>query len=88
MFFPSDCDAEFEKLAGSAVHPCFHKGSYPRFPELVLQARDPANQGTFSGLKIDWNNWDTFMSDFICRCAKRVKQKGYKVFGIQNYGKF
>ena len=32
---------------------------------------------------MDWNN---YMQGFACRCAKIVKSKGWKVFGLQFYG--
>ena len=28
------------------------------------------------------------MVEFACRCAKAVKEKGWKIFGLQDYGMF
>ena len=40
----------------------------------------------WNGKMIEWNNWDVYMPQLICRCALAAKCKGCKYFGIQFYG--
>jgi hypothetical protein len=40
----------------------------------------------FNGRRIDWQNWDTYVPEFICRCAKQAKEFQRQVFGLQFYG--
>ncbi len=55
-------------------------------PELILTDRDPSSRA-YSGQTIDWNNWDTYMPDFICRCAEKANEMKRTIFGLENYGK-
>ena len=41
----------------------------------------------FSDRDIDWNNWEIFMYNFICRCAYAARNNGSQFFGVQFYGK-
>ena len=34
-----------------------------------------------------WVNWENYLPGFICRCAKKAKELGYDLFGVQFYGK-
>ncbi|XP_078379184.1 uncharacterized protein LOC144662280 isoform X2 [Oculina patagonica] len=54
-------------------------------PELLITDRD-MNSVKYSGIKVNWGEWDTYMNDIICRCAKKAKEMKYSHFGIQNYG--
>ncbi|XP_031556840.1 uncharacterized protein LOC116293538 isoform X2 [Actinia tenebrosa] len=36
--------------------------------------------------RVDLENWDTYLSDVICRCARMTRNSGMTTFGIQNYG--
>lgn len=40
----------------------------------------------YSGQSIDWRNWDVYLPEFVCRCAKLAKLKGHSTFGVQYYG--
>ena len=40
----------------------------------------------WNGHMIEWNDWDNYMPNLICRCAMKAKKDGYKYFGIQFYG--
>ena len=51
----------------------------------VLNVRDPQSK-VYGGDQIDWYDWNNYMARFACRCAKIVKEKGWKVFGLQFYG--
>ena len=37
---------------------------------------------------IDWNDWENYLPGFVCRCAKKAKDLGYDLFGVQFFGKF
>ena len=88
MLSPLDCDTKFKKIRGVRGRPCFKINTKNRLlTKLILQDRDKTTE-TYSGVTINWKNWNNYFADFICRCAKRVKQNGGKVFGIQNYGRF
>ncbi|XP_022796155.1 uncharacterized protein LOC111334626 [Stylophora pistillata] len=54
-------------------------------PELLFTDRDSRSE-VFSGKTIDWNNWDTYMIDLVCRCAKAAKAKKYNYFSLQYFG--
>lgn len=55
-------------------------------PKLILTDRDPTSP-VFSNRKIDWRNWDSYVSDLACRCAEKAVENGYNFFGLQFYGK-
>ena len=40
----------------------------------------------WSGKTIDWNNWDTYIVDLVCRCANESRARNYSHFSIQYYG--
>ena len=52
---------------------------------LLFTDRDHTSD-KFSGKHIDWENFDTYMKDVVCRCAERAKANGYMFFGLQFYG--
>lgn len=56
-------------------------------PELLITDKDPSIKAKYSNTPIDWNNWDTYMTDLVCRCAKEAKVRNYAFFSIQYYGK-
>ena len=41
----------------------------------------------FSGIKVNWGEWDKYLNGIVCRCAVKAKEKKYSLFGVQNYGK-
>ncbi|XP_068751837.1 uncharacterized protein [Montipora capricornis] len=66
------------------------KGCYEDHPARVLKTqiineRDPQSN-VFNGHRINWFDWNNYMAAFACRCAKAVKEKGWKIFGLQFYG--
>ena len=62
------------------------KGVPRQLPVLLFTDRDKSSK-RYSGKPIDWGNWDTFIEDLVCRCAKEAKEKRYSHFGIQFYGR-
>jgi len=52
-----------------------------------LTARDEHNP-IFSGQLINWEDWYEHLPDFVCRCAQKAQEKGWKIFGIQFWGKY
>lgn len=61
--------------------------SNPRpLPELLFTDRDPSVK-KYSNIPVDWQKWDSYMKDLVCRCAKEAKVLNYQFFSIQFYGK-
>lgn len=52
--------------------------------ELLFQDRYEGKG--FSGQRINWGSWDSYLPDLVCRCATAAANKGYSFFGIQFYG--
>lgn len=75
------CSVKFERIG------CFNdKKDSPRLlPSYLLNDKDEQLQ-SFSGQFIDWENWYEHLPDFVCRCAKRALEKGWRLFGIQFWG--
>jgi len=68
-------------------HGCYNdksKSSLRALRELLFQDRYKGK--TYSGRKIDWKNWATYLPELVCRCAIATNNKGYVYFGIQFYG--
>eukprot|EP00794_Sanderia_malayensis_P010860 gene10860-12015_t len=77
------CKTVYIKKAGVG---CYKDNNNPRpLPELLLTDRDGTSPA-FSGQHTNWNTWDTYMPDFICRCAEKAATRKRVVIGIQNYG--
>lgn len=55
-------------------------------PELLITDRDMKSH-KFSGITVNWGEWDKYLNDIVCRCAEKAKEKNYSLFGVQNYGK-
>ncbi|KXJ26166.1 neurogenic locus notch homolog protein 4 [Exaiptasia diaphana] len=50
----------------------------PMLTEMKFSDRDAS--------KVGWKNWESYMADLVCRCAKAAKKSGQDGFGIQFYG--
>ncbi|KAL9965240.1 hypothetical protein ACROYT_G029011 [Oculina patagonica] len=76
------CDASYLRLG------CFNdkhvRGLRP-MSDMLFTDRDPSSD-KFSGINVDWTNWDTYVEGVVCRCAKKAKAEGYTFFGLQYYG--
>ena len=55
-------------------------------PKLIMTDRDPGSPH-FSNILIPWGAYKAYLSQLICRCAKKAEDKGFVYFGIQFYGK-
>lgn len=66
------CTVPFHK------HGCFKDDMVnPRpLPDLILNDRS----------SINWGDWDTYMPQLVCRCAKKAAELQYKYFSVQYYG--
>ena len=51
-----------------------------------MNERDRTNP-VYNGHNIDWFNWNNYMPEMVCRCAKIAIQNGNKYFGVQYWGK-
>lgn len=76
--------ASFEKVD------CFvdnHNHEARPLPDYIFNDRDPSIDN-FSGMRIDWRNWDVYVPQFACRCAAAAKALNHTFFGMQFYGKW
>ncbi|XP_058946050.2 uncharacterized protein [Pocillopora verrucosa] len=77
---PKDCQVSFKPLG------CFKDKSHARaLPHYIYNERDDSI-ANYGGQKIDWNDWENYLPGFICRCAKKAKDLGYDLFGMQHFG--
>jgi len=77
------CEVKYERVG------CFndnHRNPRP-LPELILTDRDTTSD-IYSKQNIDWGDFDNYMRDFACRCARAAKNKRFFYFGLQHYGNF
>ena len=81
-FLGQQCEVLHQKVG------CFKDDMVsPRpLPELLLTDRD-SGSAVSSNSTIDWENWNDYLHDIVCRCAKAAKKNKFKYFGIQYYGK-
>ena len=81
LFHSIVCPVKYKKLG------CFKDDmKNPRpFPILLFTDRDPSSP-VYSNKQIDWTNWDTYIKDLVCRCAKAAEEKRFSHFGLQLYG--
>ncbi|XP_031571013.1 uncharacterized protein LOC116305274 [Actinia tenebrosa] len=76
------CEAQFVKVG------CFKDnglGSNKVLNELLFTDRSRQSPKS-SGKLIDWSDYESYLKDLACRCAKAAKAKGYTHFGLQYYG--
>ena len=75
------CPVKYNKLG------CFKDDmKNPRpLPLLLFTDRD-SKSPVYSNKEIDWKNWDTYIKDLVCRCAKAAEEKKFSLFGLQNSG--
>ncbi|KAJ7383586.1 hypothetical protein OS493_026771 [Desmophyllum pertusum] len=81
VFGYEECSIKFTRVG------CYRDSLInPRpIPELIMTDRDPTSD-VYSGKKVEWKNWNEYLPDLVCRCAKKTRDKGYNVFGLQFYG--
>ncbi|XP_078346505.1 uncharacterized protein LOC144631811 [Oculina patagonica] len=75
------CSLPYEKVG------CFRdlRRSQRPLPTYLMNDRDVFHEH-FSGKLIDWKNWDVYLPDLACRCAKKAHERGMTFFGLQFYG--
>ncbi|KAK3726389.1 hypothetical protein QZH41_016254, partial [Actinostola sp. cb2023] len=76
------CSLEIERVG------CYrdnHNSNARPLANYVLNDRDPTH-ASYSGQSIDWVNYDVYLPQLACRCAKKAKENGGKYFGLQFYG--
>ena len=83
LFLASGCPVEFAKLG------CYNDDqNNPRpLPDELFNDRGAEFQG-YTGIPIDFEHWEKYSPDFVCRCAMETKKRGFKVFGVQFFGNF
>ncbi len=75
------CDVHFEKIG------CYNDYTSRRYlslKTLALTARDRGSE-KYMGQDVDWWNYDIFLPQFACECAKKI-EANYTTFGLQYYG--
>ncbi|XP_028403466.1 uncharacterized protein LOC114526148 [Dendronephthya gigantea] len=55
-------------------------------PEFILDDVNPASPKFMGIINTDFSDWEEYMKGFVCRCARKVLEKGYNTFGIFNEG--
>ena len=61
-------------------------GNSPRpLPEELFTDQSPTS-AVFTGKHVDYENWDQYLPNIVCRCAEMADEKGYKIFGLQMFG--
>lgn len=54
--------------------------------DVLFTDRDTSSK-FWSGINYTFQEFNIYLPDLACRCAKATKVKGYVTFGLQNYGK-
>ncbi|KAJ7390935.1 Ankyrin repeat and SAM domain-containing protein 6 [Desmophyllum pertusum] len=76
----SRCGVSFKPLG------CFKDKRDDRaLPHYIYNERD-SSIDNYGGQKVNWADWENWLPGFICRCAKKAKELGYDVIGVQFYG--
>ena len=80
--FPG-CGVKYAKMG------CYSDdGNNPRpLPEELFTDQSPTSP-MFTGQHVDYENWDQYLPNIVCRCAEMTEKKGYKVFGLQMFGNY
>ncbi|XP_078346389.1 uncharacterized protein LOC144631727 isoform X9 [Oculina patagonica] len=73
------CDRSGYKKLG-----CFKAKSQP-LDELLTTDRDKTSS-KYSGERVIWKEYEAYVHSLACRCAEATRKRGFKVFGLQNYG--
>ena len=54
-------------------------------PELLFTDKDKKSN-LYSGKSVNFEDYDSYGLELICRCAKKALASSRAVFGLQNYG--
>ncbi|CAB4004130.1 Hypothetical predicted protein [Paramuricea clavata] len=55
--------------------------------ELILDDINPISSEFMGIISTEFTDWEEYMKGLICRCARKIKEKGYVTFAINNGGK-
>jgi hypothetical protein len=55
--------------------------------ELILDDINPISSEFMGFMSTEFTDWEEYMKGLICRCARKIKEKGYTTFAINNGGK-
>ena len=75
------CDVKYEAKG------CFIDKLGDRVLPAYIQNERDWTLSNWNGKWIDWKNWEIYMPNMMCRCAKKAKELGYPLFGLQYFGK-
>ena len=80
-FYTDECEIPYTAVG------CYREPAAERaLTELILDDVDPTSS-TFMGIvSTDFKDWNEYFTGLICRCARKIKEKGYRTFGINNKG--
>jgi len=75
------CETDFSPLG------CYHDNQIkPRpVPNYPMNERDKSIQN-WNGNEVDWEKWNSYLPQLVCRCAQIAKDIGDDIFAIQFYG--
>jgi len=76
----SGCDVKYEAKG------CFIDKLGDRVLPAYIQNERDWTLSNWNGKWIDWKNWEIYMPNMMCRCAKKAKELGYPLFGLQYFG--
>lgn len=75
------CEIDYKVLG------CFKEDTDERALDVLIIDDDSPESSAFMGLvSTDFDNWEEYIEGLICRCARKIKERGYTVFSIQNGG--
>jgi hypothetical protein len=55
--------------------------------ELILDDINPISSEFMGFMSTEFTDWEEYMKGLICRCARKIKEKGYTTFATNNGGK-
>lgn len=79
--FSGICNTNYVKVG------CFKENKKnPALPQELFQDMKP-EEPNYSGQKVDWSDYDSYIKGLACRCAEKSQAKGYTYFGLQDYAR-
>ncbi|CAH3120940.1 unnamed protein product [Pocillopora meandrina] len=77
----SICEVNYEKVG------CFKEDTNNRTLSQELFQDRMSSDPNYSGQRVDWANYNTYLKSLACRCAKSSALNGFTYFGLQDYGR-
>ncbi|XP_031566626.1 uncharacterized protein LOC116301675 [Actinia tenebrosa] len=75
------CKRSYEKIGGFA-----EVDDDTRALNTLLLSDTMATSDVNDGHILDWDEWEASIHSLACRCAAKTRERGWKVFGLQNFG--